>query len=180
MFCFAYLQVLSAFKVRRYLFNVGVVIIGRVFYFVVFSAYMLFVADFPNTFWATGIIDVAWSALYIVFALLGDEIRVKDLFLPYREASEITISAPLCGQLLILWGSQAGLRMWRLLAFVTPKNEERSAYTSKSSINNADCGYTYGKKAGVPDCGTQPHYVAVSWISEIILKMSKAGKHSQL
>jgi hypothetical protein len=87
LFCFAYLQVLSAFNIRRYLFNVGVVIIGRVFYFVVLYAYMLFVADFPNTFWATGIIDLAWSALYIVFALLGDEIRVKELFLPHREVS---------------------------------------------------------------------------------------------
>ena len=87
MFCFAYLQVLSAFNIRRYLFNVGVVIIGRIFYFVVLYAYMLFAADFPNTFWATGIIDLAWSALYIVFALLGDQIRVKELFLPHREAS---------------------------------------------------------------------------------------------
>ncbi len=87
LFCFAYLQVLSAFNIRRYLFNVGVVIIGRLFYFVVLYAHMLLVADFPNTFWATGIIDLAWSVLYIVFALLGDEIRVKDLFLPHREAS---------------------------------------------------------------------------------------------
>ena len=87
LFCFAYLQVLSAFNIRRYLFNVGVVIIGRALYFVVLYAYMLFVAEFPNTFWATGIIDLAWSALYIVFALLRDGIRVKDLFFPYRETS---------------------------------------------------------------------------------------------
>ena len=87
LFCFAYLQILSALNIRRYLLNVGVVIIGRLFYFVVLYAYMLFVADFPNTFWATGIIDLLWSALYIVIALLGDEIRIRDLFLPYREAS---------------------------------------------------------------------------------------------
>ena len=87
LFCFAYLQVLSAFNIRRYLLNVGVVIIGRIFYVVVLFAYMLFVADFPNTFWTTAIIDLAWSALYIVFTLISDEIRLKDLFLPYREAS---------------------------------------------------------------------------------------------
>jgi hypothetical protein len=87
LFCFAYLQVLSAFNIRRYLFNVGVVIIGRVFYVIVLYAYMLFVADFPNTFWATGLIDLLWSLLYILFALISDEIRVKDLFLPHREAS---------------------------------------------------------------------------------------------
>lgn len=87
LFCFAYPQVLSAFNIRRYLLTVGVVIIGRIFNFLVLYAYMLFVDNFPNTFWITGIIDLAWSALYIMFALLGDEIRVKDLFLPYRESS---------------------------------------------------------------------------------------------
>jgi len=87
LFCFAYLQVLSAFNIRRYLLAVGVVIIGRIFYVVVLFAYMLFVADFPNTFWTTAVIDLAWSALYIVFTLISDEIRLKDLFLPYREAS---------------------------------------------------------------------------------------------
>jgi hypothetical protein len=33
-----------------------------------------------------------------------------------------------------------------------------------------------GKKAGVPDCGKQPQYVAESWTSEIILKIGKPGK----
>jgi len=70
-----------------YLFNIGVVIIGRIFYVVVLYAYMLFVTDFPNTFWATGIIDFLCSALYIVLTLISEEIRVRDLFFPYREAS---------------------------------------------------------------------------------------------
>jgi uncharacterized YccA/Bax inhibitor family protein len=85
LFCFAYLELLSAFNIRRYLLNVGVVIIGRILYFVLLYAYMLFVTDFPNTFWATGIIDLLWSALYIVLTLITDEIRVRDLFFPYRE-----------------------------------------------------------------------------------------------
>jgi len=86
LFCFAYLELLSAFNIRRYLLNVGAVIIGRILYFVLLYAYMLFVTDFPNTFWATGIIDLLWSALYIVLTLITDEIRVRDLFFPYREA----------------------------------------------------------------------------------------------
>ena len=87
LFCFAYLQVLAALNIRRYLFNVGVVIVGRVFYAVVLYGYMLFVRDFPNTFWATGIIDLLWSALYVVLTLISDEIRVKELFFAHREAS---------------------------------------------------------------------------------------------
>ena len=84
LFCFAYLQFLSAFNIRRYLFNVGVVIIGRVFYVVLLFAYILFVADFPTTFLPTGIADSLWTILYIVLTLLSDEVRLKDLFIPYR------------------------------------------------------------------------------------------------
>jgi len=84
LFCFAYLQFLSAFNIRRYLFNVGVVIIGRVFYAVLLFAYILFVADFPTTFLPTGIVDSLWTILYIVLTLLSDEVRLKDLFIPYR------------------------------------------------------------------------------------------------
>lgn len=87
LFCFAYLQFLSAFNIRRYLFNVGVVIIGRVLYVILLFAYLLFVADFPKTFLPTGIVDSLWTILYIVFALLSDEVRFKDLFIPYQRES---------------------------------------------------------------------------------------------
>ena len=42
---------------------------------------MLFVPDFPYTFWFTGIIDGAFIILYFVFALRGG-IGMRDLFLP--------------------------------------------------------------------------------------------------
>jgi len=87
LFCFAYLQFLSAFNIRRYLFNVGVVIIGRIFYVVLLFAYILFVADFPTTFLPTGIVDSLWTILYIVLTLLSNEVRLKDLFTPYRGES---------------------------------------------------------------------------------------------
>ena len=84
LFCFAYLQLLSAFNIRRYLFNVGVVIIGRVLYAGLLIAYILLVDDFPKTFMPTAIFDSLWTIIYIVLTLLSDEVRFKDLFLPKR------------------------------------------------------------------------------------------------
>src|SRR5512136_2982681 len=84
-FCFAYLQILSSFNMRRYLFIVGCVLIGRIFYVVLLYAYILGVAGFPSTFWWTGLVDLSWSILYLVIALISDEIRLRDLFLPRWE-----------------------------------------------------------------------------------------------
>jgi hypothetical protein len=83
--CFAYLQILSSFNMRRYLFIVGAVIIGRIFYFLLLYAYIWGEVDFPNTFWWTGVIDLSWSMLYLVITLKSDDIRLKDLFLPKWE-----------------------------------------------------------------------------------------------
>jgi hypothetical protein len=85
LFCFAYLQFMSAFNIRRYLLNVGVVIIGRVFYVILLFAYLFFVDDFPTTFLPTAIFDSLWTILYIVFALLSDEVRLSNLFIPIRK-----------------------------------------------------------------------------------------------
>ena len=79
--CFAYLQFLSAFNIRRYAFNVGCLIIGRAFYVIQLYAYMLFVVDFPTTFWFTGIIDGLFVLLYIVFAFRGG-LNLRDIFIP--------------------------------------------------------------------------------------------------
>lgn len=79
--CFAYLQWMSAFNIRLYAFNVGCLIIGRVFYFVQLYAFMAFVNDFPATFWFTGIIDGVFTLLYIIFAVKAG-IKSRDLFLP--------------------------------------------------------------------------------------------------
>jgi hypothetical protein len=81
-FCFAYLQILSAFNIRRYFFVIGCVFIGRVFYVVLLYAYIFGVSGFPCTFWWTGLVDLSWSILYIGITLISDEIRLKDLFLP--------------------------------------------------------------------------------------------------
>ena len=84
-FCFAYLQILSAFNLRRYLFVVGCVLIGRIFYVVLLYAYIFGVAGFPATFWWTGLVDLAWSILYLVIPLISNDIRLRDLFLPKWE-----------------------------------------------------------------------------------------------
>jgi len=82
--CFAYLQFLSAFNITRYAFNVGCLIIGRTFYVVQLYAYMIFVQDFPYTFWFTGMIDGAFTILYFVFAFRGG-LGIRDIFLPKIE-----------------------------------------------------------------------------------------------
>jgi hypothetical protein len=46
--CFAYLLILSAFNIRRYLLILGAVIIGRIWYAAQFLAFMLVVPDFPR------------------------------------------------------------------------------------------------------------------------------------
>jgi hypothetical protein len=82
--CFAYLQFLSSMNIGRYALNVGCLIIGRLFYVIQLYAYMLFVQDFPSTFWFTGIIDGLFTILYLVLAVRGG-LRYRDLFLPKTE-----------------------------------------------------------------------------------------------
>lgn len=79
--CFAYLQFLSAFNIKRYSFNVGCLIIGRLFYVAQLYLFMGFAVDFPSTFWFTGIIDGIFVFLYLVFALYGG-LKARDLFIP--------------------------------------------------------------------------------------------------
>jgi hypothetical protein len=81
--CFAYIQFMSAFNIKRYAFNVGCLILGRIFYVVQLYSYMILVKDFPSTFWFTGIIDAVFILLYIVFATRGG-LGVRDLFLPKK------------------------------------------------------------------------------------------------
>ncbi|MHC1702874.1 MAG: hypothetical protein AB9846_03095 [Tenuifilaceae bacterium] len=82
--CFAYLQILSSFNIRRYAFIVGCLIFGRLFYLIVLYCFLLFVKDFPTTFWFTGVIDGVLTILYVVFALRGG-LGVRDLFLPQTQ-----------------------------------------------------------------------------------------------
>ena len=79
--CFAYLQFLSAINIERYVFNVGCLIIGRVFYVVQLFYFIGFVEGFPSTFLMTGIIDGTFVILYLIFAVQSG-FGFKDLFLP--------------------------------------------------------------------------------------------------
>lgn len=81
--CFAYLQFLSAFNIKRYAFNVGCLIIGRTFYVVQLYVFMGLVTDFPSTFWFTGIIDGLFTVLYLIFAFRGG-LGMRELFLPQK------------------------------------------------------------------------------------------------
>lgn len=82
--CFAYLQFMSAFNIKRYAFNVGCLILGRIFYVLLLFGFMLLVKDFPSTFWFTGIIDGGFTIMYFVFALRGG-LGMRDIFLPRME-----------------------------------------------------------------------------------------------
>jgi hypothetical protein len=84
--CFAYIQFMSAQNIRRYAFNVGCLIIGRTFYVVQLYAYMMFVTDFPSTFWFTGIIDGAFTILYLILAHRGG-LSLRDIFLPANDSA---------------------------------------------------------------------------------------------
>jgi hypothetical protein len=81
-FCFAYLQVFSAFNLRRYLFIVGSLVIGRALYILLLYSYIFGVPGFPGVFWWTGLVDLSWLILYILMTVASDEICLRDLFLP--------------------------------------------------------------------------------------------------
>ncbi len=88
LFCIAYLQIMSAFNIRRYLLNVGVAILSRVFFGILFFSCLLVINDFPTTFLPTVIADLIWVTIYIILVSLSDEVRFKDLFLPVKRLSE--------------------------------------------------------------------------------------------
>jgi hypothetical protein len=79
--CFAYMQFMSAYNIKRYAFNVGCLVLGRLFYVIQLYTFMGFVKGFPSTFWFTGIIDCIFIMLYIIFAVKGG-LSIRDLFLP--------------------------------------------------------------------------------------------------
>ncbi|MBN1985764.1 MAG: hypothetical protein JW761_05635 [Prolixibacteraceae bacterium] len=81
--CFAYLQFLSALNINRYIFNVGCLIIGRIFYVIQLYYFISFVEGFPSTFLMTGIIDGTFVILYLIFALKSG-FGFRDLFLPNK------------------------------------------------------------------------------------------------
>lgn len=83
LYCFAYLQILSAFNIRRYLLSIGCVMIGRIFYVILLFSYIFGFEGFPSTFWWTGAVDLIWSILYVVITLTSAEIHLKDLFIPH-------------------------------------------------------------------------------------------------
>lgn len=85
-FCFAYLQFMSSLNIQRYVFVVGCLIIGRIFYVIQLFLYMLFYKNFPSTFWFTGIVDATFTLLYFIFTFRGG-LGIKDLFLPVRDKS---------------------------------------------------------------------------------------------
>jgi hypothetical protein len=79
--CFSYLQILSSFNIRRYAFNIGCLLFGRLFYIVILFFFMNFEEGFPSDFWFTGCIDGILFLITLVFSYRGG-LKLTDLFLP--------------------------------------------------------------------------------------------------
>jgi hypothetical protein len=84
--CFAYLQILSALNVRRYAFNTGCIIFGRMFYVIQLTAFSILQGSLPAPFWFGAIIDTALVVSFASLAVRGG-LRIHDLFLPQREGA---------------------------------------------------------------------------------------------
>ncbi len=84
-FCFAYLQFLSALNIKRYLFNVGCLIFGRLFYVIQLAYFINFVQGFPEKMAFTAFIDTSFIILYLAF-LIKSKIQIKYIFFPYRKS----------------------------------------------------------------------------------------------
>ncbi|MBK9290439.1 MAG: hypothetical protein IPM52_02220 [Bacteroidetes bacterium] len=82
--CFAWLQLLSSLNIRRYAFNIGCLVFGRLFYVVVLFVFMAFDKSFPTTFWFTGIIDLGFAIITPILGLKGG-LHMRDMFLPAME-----------------------------------------------------------------------------------------------
>ena len=80
-FCFAYLQFMSALNIKKYLFVVGSLIIGRFLYVIILYYFIFFVDDFPSTFFFTGIVDGVFLGLYLFFAFKS-KLKFMSLFWP--------------------------------------------------------------------------------------------------
>jgi hypothetical protein len=81
--CFAYLQILSAWNVRRYAFNVGCIVFGRLFFVIQLIAFSTLRGSLPIPFWLAAIFDTALVVSYAFLAVRGG-LRIRDLFLPQR------------------------------------------------------------------------------------------------
>lgn len=85
LFSFAYLQLLSSLNIKRYVFNIGCVIIGRSLYILTLCAFVIFVKNFPSTFNLTALVDAGFVALYFIFTYYSIELKIRDLFIPKIE-----------------------------------------------------------------------------------------------
>jgi hypothetical protein len=83
--CFAYLQILSALNVRRYAFNVGCIIFGRMFYVIQLIAFTALRGSLPSPFWFGATVDTALLVVASASLAIRGGLRTRDLFLPQRE-----------------------------------------------------------------------------------------------
>jgi lipid-A-disaccharide synthase-like uncharacterized protein len=74
----------ACLNVRRYAFNVGCIIFGRMFYVIQLIAFTILRGSLPSPFWFGAMIDTALVVSYASLAVRGG-LHIRDLFLPQRE-----------------------------------------------------------------------------------------------
>lgn len=84
--CFAWMQILSSFNIRRYAFNIGCLVFGRLFYVISLFGFMWLEKDFPFTFWFTGIIDFGLATITPAIGIWAG-LRPEEMFLPKLKRS---------------------------------------------------------------------------------------------
>lgn len=89
LFCFAILQYQTAYNIRCYLMNVGIITLSRVFYAILFLCFFTFAEDFPKTFLPTAVADAIWAIIYIMVVIFNKELQIRDLFIPKGRDSQL-------------------------------------------------------------------------------------------
>lgn len=84
LICLGLLQYLTASNIKRYVINIGIVMLSRVLYGALFFSYLIVAKDFPTTFLPTAISDLIWVIVYILLVAFSKEIQLKDLYIPSK------------------------------------------------------------------------------------------------
>jgi len=79
LICFSYLLFLIASDLKRYLPCLGVTLLSRVFYVILFAYYFMMEGNNMLTFLPTAIADALWVMLIVLLIALNNEVSLKDL-----------------------------------------------------------------------------------------------------
>lgn len=82
LLCLGLLQLLWARNIMDFPSILGIIILSRVFYVILFFSYYLLDKDFPPTFLPTALADLLWVVLYFVLIVRNKKLTIREIFLP--------------------------------------------------------------------------------------------------